>query len=124
MLDKVRFEGVVEAISTNWPKHKTSIKISGTYAEAPEIESQSIGEFHRISTPVSVEIAVSEQESVEFVAKVGSAKTDWVTDETVVSLMVTTMGHEFESKASILGIWAERGTKVSIRIEPAQKELL
>ena len=124
MLNHVKFSGTVDSISTNWSKRKVSIKVSGTYAELPEIESQSVGKFHSIETPVRVIASISTQEKVEFDAKIGSVKTDWVTNETKISMVVDITAIDFSTKSSILGTWSEKEQILAFSFEPAQKGLL
>lgn len=124
MLDNVRFSGTVDSISTNWSKHKVNIKVSGTYAELSEVESQSVGKFHSIETPVRVSVSISTQEKVEFDAKIGGVKTDWVTGETKITMVVDITAIDFGTKSSILGMWAEKEQLLAFSFEPAQKGLL
>jgi hypothetical protein len=124
MLDHVGFEGIVEAVSTNHAKHKSTIKVSGDWSQLSEIESQALGNYHRIKTPVGVKVSFSETEHVDFNAVLGTIDTNWAEETTRVSMTVDTTDLTFEGTARTLGRWAETETKVSFRIEAAQKALL
>jgi precorrin-4 methylase len=124
MLDQVSFEGVIETISTNHAKHKCAIKVSGDWSQLSEIESQALGTYHRIKTPVAVVVTLSDTEHVEFTAFLGNIDTNWSEETTRVAMVVDTTILAFEGSAKVMGRWAEKETKVGFRIEAAQKELL
>jgi hypothetical protein len=123
MLDKVVFDGLVAGSSTNWSKHKTSIRVSGDYTASPEIESQSIAQFQKTDATVNVKISTSDVEFIEFAAYITTVQTDWIQSKTKVTF-TTTGDKKFEGRLNVLGTWAEKEVKVTISIEPNQKPLL
>jgi hypothetical protein len=124
MLDKVAFDGTVDSVSTNHGKYRTAIKVSAKLSELGETESQSLGNYHKIKTPVKVRVFVTDAEYVEFTATLGAISTNWNEEFTSVSMSVHTEGIEFERTTRILGMWAAKEIKVGFIFESAQKELL
>lgn len=124
MLDDVKFVGTVVATSTNWPKHETSIGVSGSYQEVGEVEGQSLGKFIREVLMSYVKISRSETEKVEFRAYVTGCNTDWNNDITKVTFKVLSPDNSFEEKSAILGLWGNRADLVTVEVSSAQKSLL
>jgi hypothetical protein len=125
MLDKISFDGIVTATSTNWPKHETRIAVGAMYSECGEIEAESLGEIIRDETTVNVSICDKENigEIIEFSASISGARTDWGRNVTIVTFSVFAPD-KFETKSAVVGKWGERSLPVTIAIVPAQGRLL
>ena len=124
MLDAVSFEGVVSTTSTNWPKNITRIAVTATYAEAGEIEAESLGEYVREQQACDIVIAGGGEEDVKFRGHIESVHSNWAKGETTVTFSNFSLNHEFETKSAILGTWGAGGRKVTVRVNPAQGRLL